>query len=119
MGDKTIDNSGSTPASKVVANTSGASSAPPEPIMAGSKESAAQASDLPAADKKLVWIELDHDDDLSSNGLTVMHNGNAYTIPSDGPAHVEEFLLGVLDGSRYSYKRVSAPKKGDEKADDQ
>lgn len=131
MSDKTIDNSGSTPGTEDIskgfpsAETKAAASAKKPAkkakAKAGAKPDHAGAAavsepNLKASDKKLAWVVVDKIDDIPSTGLSVTHNGNGYTIPVGEPTQVEEFLLGVIDASRFSYSRVSAPSAKEQKA---
>lgn len=126
MSTKTVDTSGSTPATNVIARgtadgegleqkkkAAAAARRAPKGRAARSRTARAPTpgknANVPSSAKKKVWIELDDDGDIPGDGLVVNHNGYPYTIPK-GPTEVEEFLVGVLDGSRHGYKLVDAPK---------
>ncbi len=128
---ETVDKSGSTPATDVIGRTSGgagdnlaakkkAKAAAPKRAAAkrtaaksaGGTDNAkaAKAEGIKAKDRKLVWIKLKDNPDIPADGLGLSHNGVGYTVAKGEPVEVEEFLLGIIDDSRFDYDLVDAPK---------
>ncbi len=127
----TVDKSGSTPATDVIGRTAGGSlddkkkakaAAPRRRTTAAKSRTAAKspaatanaraakAEGIAAKDRKLVWIKLKDNPDVPADGLGLTHNGVSYTVAKDEPVQVEEFLLGIIDDSRFDYDLVDAPK---------